>query len=292
MPDVGEVPLREARAITAGYRGDLARGVDVFAAARQAKDSPKVTTLEAAYKLLVSRPDMRPSTLRDYASLWLLIPAIMKSRRLDEIGETEIRKLHTEVGARHPRTANKLLALLSVLIRRSGRRHDNPVSSIERFRQESRQRVMTTDELQRLRASLKAEAEPWRSFFLLALLTGARGGALARMQWTDIDLDAATWCIPAVCCGQSGSPRKRRSSSRTNAHCSGSPDCLQGSTSNAITAFGPPRTRPVFADDDVIRNSLSGVCPSVQGLFSPLASICVSGRLPAWDGSTCGESGL
>lgn len=194
---VDELDLSDARAIAAGYRGDLARGVDVFARERSAKNTPKPTTLAAAYELLVHRPDMRLSTRRDYVSLWRLVPARIKARPLAEIGAAELVKLHSEVGTKHPRTANKLVALLSVLFTRNGRRHDNPASDITRFREAPRQRVLSVDELQRLRAALGAEHEPWRSFFMLAMLTGARRGALARMQWADIDLAAATWRIPA-----------------------------------------------------------------------------------------------
>jgi integrase len=195
---VGDIPLREARAIAAGYRGDLARGADVFAGARRARNAPRPATLANAYAGLISRPDMRPSTLRDYASLWRLVPSRMRARALADIQSPELAELHGEVGSRHPRTANKLAALLSVLFTRNGRRHDNPVADITRFREAPRQRVLSVAELQRLRAALEEEHEPWRSFFLLAMLTGARRGALARMQWADIDLEAAVWRIPAV----------------------------------------------------------------------------------------------
>ena len=195
---VGELALPKARAIAASLRGDLARGIDVFARERTAKTAQKPTTLAEAYDLLVSRPDMRPSTRRDYSSLWRLVPPRIKAQPLAEIGATDLAGLHGKIGTKHARTANKLMALLSVLFRRNGRRHDNPVIGIERYREEPRQRVLTVDELQRLRAAAQVEGEPWQSFFLLAMLTGARRGALARMQWVDLDLGAATWRIPAV----------------------------------------------------------------------------------------------
>jgi integrase len=194
---VGKITLHQARAIAAGYRGDLARGVDVFATARETRAAPRPATPADAYNELTARPDMRLSTRRDYVSLWKLIPPRLKARPLDEIVAAELTKLHGEIGKQHPRTANKLLALLSPLFNRNGRRHDNPAQGIERFREAPRQRVLTVDELRRLRSALEAEREPWRSFFLLALLTGARRGALQRMQWADIDLEAAVWRIPA-----------------------------------------------------------------------------------------------
>jgi integrase len=195
---VGEIGLPDARSIAAGYRGDLARGIDVFARDQAGKRKQRPDTLAVAYDRLIARPDMRLATKRDYASLWKLVPARLRGQPLGEIGEAELARLHSTVGAKHPRTANKLMALLSVLFRRNGRRGDNPASGVQRFRQEPRQRVLTIEELQQLRPALEAEHEPWRSFFLVAMLTGARRGALARMQWADLDLAAATWRIPAV----------------------------------------------------------------------------------------------
>jgi integrase len=196
---VGKIPLRQARAIAAGYRGDLARGIDVFARAREDKARPKPATLDDAFQAHTARPDMRLSTRRDYVSLWKTwIPPRLQKRPLADIDTAELRRLHGKIGEQHPRTANKVLAMLSALFTQHGRRHDNPVQGISRFREEPRQRVLTIDELRRLRAALEAEREPWRSFFMLALLTGARRGALQRMQWADLDLDAAVWRIPAV----------------------------------------------------------------------------------------------
>ena len=195
---VGEITLRQARAVSAGYRGDLARGIDVFAAVRAAKAAPCPITLADAYTAAMERPDMRLSTRRDYTSLWKLVPARMKSRSLAEVGPNELSKLHSTVGMKHRRTANKLVALLSVLFSRNGRRHDNPAAEVRRFAEEPRQRVLTLEELQRLRAALDVEHEPWRSFFLVGMLSGARRGALAQMRWGDVDLAAAVWRVPAT----------------------------------------------------------------------------------------------
>src|SRR3954449_1712739 len=69
---VGQIPLRTARRIAAGYRGDLARGVDVFVAVKKGRAAPS-STLQAAYDAHMTRPDMRRSTRADYVSLWKLV---------------------------------------------------------------------------------------------------------------------------------------------------------------------------------------------------------------------------
>jgi integrase len=166
--------------------------------ALEEKAKPKPATLDDAFQAHIARPDMRLSTRRDYTSLWeVWVPARLKGRPLADIDTAQLKQLHSNIGKQHSRTANKILALLSALFGQHGRRHDNPVQGISRFREEPRQRVLSLDELRRLRTALEAEREPWRSFFMLALLTGARRGALQRMRWVDIDLDAAIWRIPA-----------------------------------------------------------------------------------------------
>jgi integrase len=197
--NVSEIPLKQVRAIAAGYRGDLAKGIDVFARDREEKAKPKPATLADAYEAHIARPDMRLSTRRDYTSLWeVWVPARLKGRPIADIDTAQLKQLHSNIGKQHSRTANKILALLSVLFVQHGRRHDNPVQGISRFREEPRQRVLAIDELRRLRTALEAEREPWRAFFMLALLTGARRGALQRMRWADLDLDAAVWRVLAI----------------------------------------------------------------------------------------------
>jgi integrase len=141
---------------------------------------------------------MRPTTRSDYISVWKRVPPGLQQRAIAAVEHEDVARLHAAVGGKYKRQAGKLLALLSVLFRDNGRRQDNPTAGIRRYNGDPRQRVLTIDELHRLRAALDHEHEPWRSFFLLAMLTGSRRGALARMQWQDLDLDAGVWRIPAV----------------------------------------------------------------------------------------------
>jgi integrase len=170
----------------------------VFARARLVKERDRPMTVHQAYTAHVGKVTLRASTRRDYASLWRLVPLRMQGQAIADIATQDLERLHGAVSAKHLRTANKLLALLSVLLRRYGRRHDNPAAGIARNPEEPRQRVLTLDELHRLREAIEREPGLWCPFFTLLLVTGARRGALARMQWTDLDLDAATWRIPAV----------------------------------------------------------------------------------------------
>ena len=198
LPEVGTVQLREVRRIVDGLRGDLAKGVDVFARARSAKQPAKPITLQDAFEAHIKRPDLRPGTRRDYTSAWRNVPSHLKAKPIAAIDETDLKRLHDAIGERgHPRLANKVIVLISGLLRGNGRQADNPAVNIKRFRETPRQRVLTLGELRRLRSALESEPSPWREYFLLLLLTGARRSSLARMRWEDLDLDTATWRLPA-----------------------------------------------------------------------------------------------
>jgi integrase len=197
LDKVGSVQLREMRRIVTGLRGDLARGADVFAGARLAKKPAKPLTLNYAFEAHIARPDLRPGTKRDYESAWQRVPPRLKSKPIADINNDDLKRLHNEIGAEHPRLANKLTGLISCLLHNNGRQGDNPATGVRRFRESPRERVLTLAELRRLRDAVEDEHEPWRSYFALAILTGSRRGSLARMRWVDIDLDEAVWRLPA-----------------------------------------------------------------------------------------------
>jgi integrase len=125
------------------------------------------------------------------------VPPRLKSKPTADVNDDDLKRLHNDIGAEHPRLANKLTGLISCLLRSTGRGGDNPAASVRRFRETPRERVLTLNELHRLRGAVEDEHEPWRSYFALAMLTGSRRGALAQMRWADVDLEAAVWRLPA-----------------------------------------------------------------------------------------------
>jgi integrase len=197
LQEVGTVSLREIRRIVAGYRGDLAKGIDVFARERQLKTRQTPTTLQEAFDAHLARPDLRDVTRRKYRSLWRRVPRLLAHKPIADITSRELKRLHADIGARHQRTANLVLVILSLLLSENGRRFNNPADDVTRYRNRVRQRVLSLGELRRFRGALEQENALWRAFFLLLMLTGARRGALAQMRWRDLDLEAAVWRIPA-----------------------------------------------------------------------------------------------
>ncbi len=94
-----------------------------------------------------------------------------------------------------------MAALLSALFAFAVKRRlalANPAKGVERFEEHARERFLKPAELPAFLAAVEAEGEPWRDYFMLCLLTGARRHAVASMAWADVDLDGAVWHIPAA----------------------------------------------------------------------------------------------
>lgn len=72
----------------------------------------------------------------------------------------------------------------------------NPAAKIPKNEERSRERHVEPHELAKFFTAVAASPEPSRSFFLLAVLTGARRSNVAGMRWQDIDIDAAIWTVP------------------------------------------------------------------------------------------------
>jgi integrase len=89
-----------------------------------------------------------------------------------------------------------LSALFSFAVR-SGRTNNNPAKELTRFKEIARARILQSHELPALLDAIDAQPEPWASVFKMLLYTGARRGSVAGMRWSDIDLNAALWTIPA-----------------------------------------------------------------------------------------------
>jgi integrase len=194
--------LNAARTATSAHHGDIARGVDVAAVRKSAKAAArlKATTLADGFERFLTLKDRRASTVKDYKMLWRLrLPDRLKRKPLADITSFDVEKLKTELGRKTPRTANKVVVLLSAIMSKCGRWADNPARGIERFEERVRTRRLNADELARLWKALDAaEGSLWTDFFRVLIVTGARRQALCSMRWQDLDLAAGVWVVPAT----------------------------------------------------------------------------------------------
>ena len=113
----------------------------------------------------------------------------------------DIAVLHREIAKRAPYRANRLVAVLSVMMAKAikeGMRDDNPTKGIERAHEEKRERFLSPAEIARLADALAAHPEKISANAIrLLLLTGARRGEVLSATWTQFDVTAGAWIKPS-----------------------------------------------------------------------------------------------
>lgn len=208
---VGAISLRKAREIAEGYNAVWARGEDPRVGLQAAQDAAEALrkskdrgpTLAAAYEAYRARlvaEERRESTLKDYKVCWAHVPAALRATAVADVNtaavQAEVDKLRK---AKKPTMARKVAVMLSAVLRRAGRVHDNPVADVAKPEARVKTRRLSVDEIGRLLDVLgERQGQLWPDFVLVALLTGARRGALEAMRWADLDLDAGLWTVPAT----------------------------------------------------------------------------------------------
>ena len=151
------------------------------------------------------------------------------SKRAREVTSTDEGKLHRKIGTEAPVTANRVVALLSSLFSWGTRRgklpkDHNPARGIIRFREQGRERFLSSEELARLGDALR-EAEtigvPWvvdetspkakhvpkdnrrtklspyaTAALRLLLLTGCRLREILNLRWEEFDHERGVLLLP------------------------------------------------------------------------------------------------
>jgi len=123
----------------------------------------------------------------------------LANKRLNDLTRHDVITLHTSIFKNSgPYMANRTLALLRAAINKAKSelnwKGDNPCIGVKAFKEETRDRFLQPEELPRFFEALEEEESVLRDFFLLCLLTGARRGNVAGMQWSE--LRQTVWRIP------------------------------------------------------------------------------------------------
>ena len=147
-------------------------------------------------------PARRASTAEDYKSLIrLYIRPRFGKLKVAALMHRDIAALHREIARRAPYRANRLAAVLSVMMAKAikeGMRTDNPTKGIERAHEEKRERFLSPVEIVRLAEALAAHPETISANAIrLLLLTGARRGEVLAATWDQFDLAAGVWIKPS-----------------------------------------------------------------------------------------------
>ncbi|MBF0339439.1 MAG: tyrosine-type recombinase/integrase [Magnetococcales bacterium] len=142
---------------------------------------------------------VRKKSWRDDESKFRLHLVPLHGKRLSSITRRDVADLHARIGKEHPSFANRLLALLSKLFNfglESGiLEMANPAKGIRYYREISRDRFLSGEELRRFFSALREEPPRVHLFFMICLLTGARKRNILSMRWEDLDFDRRVWKI-------------------------------------------------------------------------------------------------
>lgn len=120
-------------------------------------------------------------------------------RDLKRFDILEIMDAAVERGATYQ--ANRILAVVRKLFNwcvQRGIVEASPIVGLTAPTKEvARDRVLDDDEIKALLSSCRNDVYPFRQFAPLLLATAQRRGELAEMRWSEIDLEAKQWVIPA-----------------------------------------------------------------------------------------------
>jgi integrase len=191
--------LDDARQGARRITGELAQGNDPVALLKAAR-ARKVTLADLWPAYLAHLKQRNRTWARDKERWETAVSPALGRKALSDIGRADCQALIDKIGVTRPISANRIASFLSAFLNfavRTDRLQINPAKGLIRFREESRARIIKTDELQRLLRAIEAEGEPWADAFKMLLFTGARRGSVAGMRWEDVDLPSGIWTIPA-----------------------------------------------------------------------------------------------
>jgi integrase len=198
---IGAFPVwsvRQVRDEAAALKRDIDRGRDPDGEREEARAAPTVTELVERYLAEHAEAKKKPRSVEeDRRNIRLhILPQIGKLRVAAATRE-DIARVHTSM-AISPIGANRVLSLLSkmfALAETWGMRpqNSNPCRGIDRYREQSRERLVTADELARLGDALAAHKGYWAgpAAIRLMALTGMRKTEVLTLKWIDVSVEHA-----------------------------------------------------------------------------------------------------
>lgn len=202
-------PLRPeaAREIAKRWLAEVAQGNDPSQQRSQDRAAPNVRHLCERYLAEHAEIRKKESSIRSDKRLIgsHLLPAI-GAKKVASITRDDIAKIHHSLRDT-PYEANRTLALASKmfsLAERWGLRPDNsnPAKNIDRYKEEKRERYLSSDEVARLWKVLNSEVAASKvsdsalAAIKLLMLTGRRLNEVLKLEWSWVDLEEKVLRLP------------------------------------------------------------------------------------------------
>jgi integrase len=195
------ISVEQARKTADKMNGQIAEGKNPAEERRQHRLEGSFANLFERYLELHAKPHKQARSVAEDEANYRRYLSGWATRRLSTITRRDVERLHVELRESNGiYAANRTLALLSTMFHKAlewGWNGTNPCKGVKRFREESRERFLTEEEMPKfLKALTEEHNHDFRDFILLDLLTGARRSNILAMRWEEIDFLAATWRIP------------------------------------------------------------------------------------------------
>ncbi len=210
--------------------GAVAAGEDPAGEKREAREARTVSAIADEFLKEHVEPFRKPKTALEYRRIVdSYIRPVLGRTLMRDLKRADIAALRASLKAT-PTTANRTLAVLSSMWSYASKIGDvvsgsNPIKGIERFRENARERYLTTEELIRLGDALRLaegeglpyEVDPTKSgskhapkpenrrikvdpfaigAIRILLLTGARLGEILGLQWSQVDWERGILFLP------------------------------------------------------------------------------------------------
>ncbi|HUP25410.1 MAG TPA: tyrosine-type recombinase/integrase [Thermoanaerobaculia bacterium] len=207
--------LEAARKEARDLRQVVDQGGDPLADRHLRRDAPTVSELCDHYLDHAKATKRASSLAEDRSMMKLFIRPALGRHKVENVTRRDVEKLFRSIGGNpneptpedHPYRANRVLSLLSTMFGvaiEEGWATTNPAKSskngkggIERYREEARERWLSSEEIGRLLKVLDQHPGSPASIIKWLLLTGCRAGEARTARWEDFDLDRGTWTKPS-----------------------------------------------------------------------------------------------
>ena len=203
----GALTPEQARAQAIQLLARVGAGEDPAASRQSGSHGTTVADLARRFDEEHIAVRLKLSSARSYREIlrWHVLPAIGKLRATD-VTRTDVAKLHHDL--RHSRyQANRSLALMSKMFNLAelwGLRPDgsNPCRHVKRYKEEKRERYLSTDELGQLGEALRkceregSEDQSVINLIRLLVFTGCRLTEIQTLKWDYVNLDNGVLRLP------------------------------------------------------------------------------------------------
>ena len=205
----GNLTVEQARKEAMRFLGEVATGKNPIAAKKN-KRIRNTTLIEAFEDYLLTRKDLKESTINDYRRS-INGPFLMwQTKPLTAITKDMVQLRHAALGKKSKARANNAMRVLRAVFNHAISRYEdsyghqvvlsNPVDRLSQTRAwhkvDRRQTLIKPDELPDwFAATMQLNNETTRHYLYLVLFTGLRRSEASRLQWDDVDFNDKTITI-------------------------------------------------------------------------------------------------